>query len=235
MTTVPAEGPSAEWFDRSLPRHPLRSERTWRLSVATASLAQLVPARSSYRGIGFRVRRPPIVIADSQHPCRSGRTPWPAFTRRRPEGRRRNREDACLLRRRRRRGRFDAQFVLHFAHAARPASDSLRLKLVLGRRDLPGEPYDTIVRLDADVDQILHAVGSELALDRRRDLCVIELLTDGLIRGDRGADEGHRREQRHEHTQGSLHLHGPPRSAVAKGVPAKQIKLTESCFQRHRS
>src|SRR5882762_11544594 len=36
ITTVPAEGPSAEWFDRSLPRHPPEG-RTWRLSYTTAT------------------------------------------------------------------------------------------------------------------------------------------------------------------------------------------------------
>jgi len=49
MTTVPAEGLSAEWFDQSLPRHPLQRERTWRLSYATLatpfeSLSRITPS-----------------------------------------------------------------------------------------------------------------------------------------------------------------------------------------------
>src|SRR5262249_9305362 len=123
-----------------------------------------------------------------------------------------NAEDARLLWRRGRAGvgRIDVELVDHVLHAARPACDALRLELVLGRRDLPVKSHDTAVGLDTDIEEGLQFVGGELRLDRRRDLRVIELLADGLVRGDRRADDGSRRDECYEHTQDSLHWRGPP-------------------------
>src|SRR5882762_11921260 len=55
ITTVPAEGPSAEWFDRSLPRHPPEG-RTWRLSYTTAT--PLSSCRHTPSGKRVEVREP---------------------------------------------------------------------------------------------------------------------------------------------------------------------------------
>src|SRR5712664_2260213 len=95
ITTVPAEGPSAEWFDRSLPRHPPEG-RTWRLSYTTAT--PLSSCRHTPSGKRVKVRAPSFIPVPAT-PCR-------------------NVEDACLLRRRGRAriGLLDPQLVDHLAH-----------------------------------------------------------------------------------------------------------------------
>src|SRR5207247_4014236 len=71
ITTVPAEGPSAESFDRSLPRHPpCRADLA--LVARDSGPAQLVAARPP-SGNGFGVEGSDTVIAASRNgrrPCR---------------------------------------------------------------------------------------------------------------------------------------------------------------------
>src|SRR5437867_2615888 len=84
ITTVPAEGPSAEWFDRSLPRHPPRESgpgarrtrplETFQITPRLRSFPR-EPATHGYHGGATRMpiscgpgRRARCGIADDPHP-----------------------------------------------------------------------------------------------------------------------------------------------------------------------
>src|SRR5262249_27463431 len=164
ITTVPAEGPSAEWFDRSLPRHPPCRADLALIECDVPSCSGVCP-RALLSGHGLRLRSADFISALATGVPELGERQTSHERRIRGdgrEGRRRYDEDGCLLRRRRwARVRLNTQLVLHFTHSGSPPGDTLGLELVLGGRDLAGQAHGPIIGFDAHVDEVFDAICRE--------------------------------------------------------------------------